>query len=437
MDLMVIFYISIFAVLLFLSAVFSGSETAFFSLRNEDREKYETDSSGRGRRIASVLAKPQKLLTSIVIGNTFVNIAVASIAAYLTHDLAQQNYISPQIIVIVDIIVVTFVILILSEILPKIIAVRQNVAFVERFELIVWIFFWILYPVSWIINKFVGDIAHHIKKRSADITLSENELKTLMEYGEEHVDLDKDEKEMITSIFEFGETTVKEIILPRTDMIAFNVRNSFDELMQLISNTHFSRIPVYEGKIDNVVGILYVKDLLPFLAASDSKNIDIRTLLRPVYFVPEQKNIDALLREFQNERIHIAIVVDEYGGTAGMITLEDILEEIVGEIQDEFDVEKPLIRMAGDKSWYVSGKAPIEDLEESLQINIPEIEEVETVGGLILTLKGSIPVQGEKIKHEGLLFTILKVTRQRIIEVKIELVDKDNKADSDKEVEKE
>ena len=162
---------------------------------------------------------------------------------------------------------------------------------------------------------------------------------------------------------------------------------------------------------------------LPFLVGDKAdKHIDIRNLLRPVYFVPEQKNIDTLLKEFQSDRIHIAIVVDEYGGTAGLVTLEDVLEEIVGEIQDEFDEERPLIRTAGKDSWYVSGKSPLEDLEETINISLPEIEDVETVGGLILSIKGAVPQQGEEVQFESLIFNIEKVTRQRIIEVKVRVL---------------
>ena len=413
----------IFTVLLFLSAIFSGSETAFFSLTEAEKDEFSSEESKKSSYILFLLQKPQRLLTTIVVGNTFVNIGIASLAAFITHDYARVNNLSTELVIFLDIVVVTFVILIVSEIFPKVVAVRKNIEFIKRFGRLIWVAYLLFLPVTVIINRFVGGMSRWAKAKDSKPMITDTEIKTLMEYGEASGELDKDEKEMITSIFEFSETTVKEIIVPRTDMIAFNIRDSFEALINLIQKTHFSRIPVYENKIDNIIGILYVKDLLPFLVGDIAeKQIDVRSLLRPVYFVPEQKNIDTLLKEFQNERIHIAIVVDEYGGTAGVVTLEDVLEEIVGEIQDEFDEERPLIRTSGKDAWYVSGKAPLEDLEEAIAISLPEIEDVETVGGLILSIKGAVPQQGEELQFENLLFNIEKVTRQRIIEVKVRVL---------------
>lgn len=422
MDLAITYYSFIFIFLLFASAIFSGGETAFFSLNDSDKEEL-INGEHHSPYLLTLLKNPQKLLTTIVIGNTFVNIGIASVAAYLTHDYAKTAHWAPQLVLFLDIIVVTFVILVVSEILPKVIAVRKNINFVKRFGRIIWLVYWMFFPLTVFINRFVSKISSWVKNRNVHPILTDSELKTLMEYGEASGELDKDEKEMISSIFVFGETTVKEIIVPRTDMIAFNIRDSFSELISLIRRTHFSRIPVFDSKIDNIIGILYVKDLLPFMIDYDSQqNIEIRSLLRSVYFVPEQKNIDVLLKEFQSEKIHIAIVVDEYGGTAGLVTLEDILEEIVGEIQDEFDEERPLISTAGEDTWTVSGKTPLVLLEETLAVDLPKIEDVETVGGLILSIRGSVPQQGEEIKYDNLQFHIIKVTRQRIIELKVRII---------------
>ena len=423
MESHLIFNLIIFVVLLFFSAIFSGSETAFFSLTESDKETIFAEDTKKFKYILNLLSNPQRLLTTIVVGNTFVNIGIASLAAFLTHDYAKNSDLSTELIIFLDIVAVTFVILIVSEILPKVIAVRKNIDFIRRFGNLIWVTYLLFFPVTVIINRFIGGMSRWAKEKDSKPMMTDSELKTLMEYGEASGELDKDEKEMITSIFEFSETTVKEIIVPRTDMIAFHIRDSFESLIDLIQRTHFSRIPVYENKIDNIIGILYVKDLLPFLVdVKAEKNIEIRSLLRPVYFVPEQKNIDTLLKEFQNDRIHIAIVVDEYGGTAGLVTLEDVLEEIVGEIQDEFDEERPLIRSAGKDSWHVSGKVPLEDLEETLNVSLPEIEDVETVGGLILSIRGAVPQQGENIQFDNLIFNIEKVTRQRIIEVKVKII---------------
>lgn len=412
-------YSLIFLVLLLLSAIFSGSETAFFSLSESDKEKLNHLTIAQKERALYLLDQPQHLLTTIIIGNTFVNIAIASLAAFLTHDYAMQHQLPAHIVTIIDVVVVTFVILLVSEILPKVIAVRKNIRFIGVFSLFIWTSYILLYPLTWILGKVIGDFAYFLNRKYHKPILDDTEIKTFMEYGEERGDLDKEEKEMLNSIFEFGQTTVKEIMIPRTDMSAFDLQNDLSQLFTLVEQKHFSRIPVYDGKIDSITGILYVKDMLPFLLKDKVQNLELRKILRPPYFIPEQKNIDDLLREFQEEKIHIAIVVDEYGGTAGLVTLEDIIEEIVGEIHDEFDDENLLIRKLGDNEWLVSGKTPIYDFKEELQVYFEEQEDVETIGGLLLAVSGNIPKEGEEIHFADLRFRVLKVTRQRIMDVRV------------------
>jgi putative hemolysin len=412
-------YSLIFLVLLLLSAIFSGSETAFFSLSESDKEKLNHLTIAQKERALYLLDQPQHLLTTIIIGNTFVNIAIASLAAFLTHDYAMQHQLPAHIVTIIDVVVVTFVILLVSEILPKVIAVRKNIRFIGVFSLFIWTSYILLYPLTWILGKVIGDFAYFLNRKYHKPILDDTEIKTFMEYGEERGDLDKEEKEMLNSIFEFGQTTVKEIMIPRTDMSAFDLQNDLSQLFTLVEQKHFSRIPVYDGKIDSITGILYVKDMLPFLLKDKVQNLELRKILRPPYFIPEQKNIDDLLREFQEEKIHIAIVVDEYGGTAGLVTLEDVIEEIVGEIHDEFDDENLLVRKLGDNEWLVSGKTPIYDFKEELQVYFEEQEDVETIGGLLLAVSGNIPKEGEEIHFADLRFRVLKVTRQRIMDVRV------------------
>jgi putative hemolysin len=414
--------ISTFVLLLLASALFSGSETAFFSLSETDKASFDEERVNDSGLVRFLLQRPESVLTTIVLSNTLVNIAIASLAAYITHDIAGQSSLPPQIVYLIDIFAVTVVILIVSEILPKVFAVRRNVTLLKRTGAIIWSVYWLFYPVTYLVNRFVGDFAGRLRRKYEKPMFSDSELKTLMEFGEASGDLDADEKEMITSIFEFGETTAREIIVPRTDMVAHNIRESFAALTSLIKKKHFSRIPVFEENIDNIIGILYVKDLLPLLVDEKKDvSIDLRSLLRPAYFVPEQKNIDELLKEFQTEKIHIAIVVDEYGGTAGLVTLEDVLEEIVGEIQDEFDEEKPLILPRGENNWLISAKTPLEDIEEELAIEFPSTEDVETLGGLILAQLGAVPQEGARVICGPLRCQILRVTKQRIIEVQVSI----------------
>ena len=337
MVLEILFYLAIFIFLLFLSAFFSGSETAYFSLTPGQLKQYKHAAIKNEKQIYKLMVYPRQLLITIVIGNTMVNITIASLAALLTIRISNYFGLNEQLIVLLDVVVVTFVILILSEILPKVVAVRhpQNFAVKTVFPLTA--IYYLLYPVSYGLAKFTQFLQTHSGLSEKRLLLTEDELKTLAEVGEEHGMLHKDEKEMIHSIFEFGETIVKEVMIPRTDMVVVDTDTTFTKLMQLVKTKLHSRIPVYKKEIDNIIGILYVKDLLPYLSKNKTGQFDLEKLARPAYFVPEQKKIDELLREFQEEHIHMALVVDEYGGISGLITLEDIIEEIVGEIQDEYD----------------------------------------------------------------------------------------------------
>jgi len=239
--------------------------------------------------------------------------------------------------------------------------------------------------------------------------------------------LEEDEKNMINSIFEFGETTVKEIMVPRVDMKSIEDEIDLPELLEFINENNFSRIPVYNENIDNIIGILYIKDLLHFINKKDEKFI-INNIVRDVTFIPESKDIGDLLKMFQKDKIHIAIVVDEYGGTAGMITLEDIIEEIVGEIQDEFDTEDQLYKKLSETVYEFDAKIPVDDINDILGINLPEDEDYESLGGYLYDIFGEVPEVGDKKEAIGLSFTILSVTKQRIGWVKVEKLEK-NKLD--------
>jgi len=273
-----------------------------------------------------------------------------------------------------------------------------------------------LLPASFLFEKITKGLTVLFRLKGESAFVNQEELKTLFEIGEEQGALDTTEREMIHSIFEFRETMAREIMVPRMDMVCIDQDASFRDALALLAEKKHSRIPVFRETVDNIVGILYVKDLLPVL---HEKHFDLKEVMRKAYFVPGSKYIDELLREFQTERTHMAIVVDEYGGTAGLITLEDVIEEIVGDIRDEHDREAPLIRRLSSQSWMADGKIAIHDLNERMGLDLPGGEDYESLGGFILNRVGSIPEEKDVIEYGGYRFVIEKIHRQRIKKVRI------------------
>lgn len=417
---LIIFYSVFFLILLVLSAFFSGSETAFFSLTHAQLENFKNSSKPPEKQVYKLMTFSRQLLITIVVANTMVNITIASLAALLTIKISLAFGLNQKLIIILDVLVVTVIILIVGEIVPKVVAVRESESFSRKAIYPITFLFYLLYPLSYSLAKFTRFLQSRSGLSEKMILMTEEELKTLAEVGEEHGTLQKDEKEMIHSIFEFGQTTVKEVMVPRTDMICVESSITLARLMQLVKKKLHSRIPVYKEKIDNIIGILYVKDLLPYLNKSKREAIDLQKLVRPAYFVPEQKKIDELLREFQEEHIHMALVVDEYGGISGLITLEDIIEEIVGEIQDEYDRELPLYKKIDENSYIIDGRMTLEEIQQSLNITLPTVEGVETISGFILNLLGSLPQEKETVKFQDYQFTVEKINRNRILKVRLE-----------------
>ena len=412
--------IGLFFLLIVFSAFFSGSESAFFSFSQIDlqRLREDKDKSRKVKRILHLMEKPRRLLMTILIGNTIVNVAAATVAALFTSKMIPENRISGNQAILLEIVVVTLVILIFSEVSPKVFAVRQAFRFASRVSLpLTWVVT-CLTPVSILLERMTRGVTFVLGIHKEASFIDKEEFKTLFEVGEEKGTLDRTEREMIHSIFEFRGTAVKEVMVPRMDMICVEKDTPIQDILGLVKEKGHSRIPVYNEKIDNIVGILFVKDLLPYMRGK--KEVPgLLNLVREAYFVPESKMIDELMREFQKERIHMAVVVDEYGGTSGLITLEDVIEEIVGEIRDEYDKETPLIKQVEEDTWLVEGKIDIEDLNESLHLNVPAEEDFESLGGFIFSLLGRIPQEKEEVQYENLRLIIEKVQRQRIKRVRI------------------
>ncbi len=420
----------LFLLLLAFSAFFSASETAFFSLSKLQVKRQKEEGGPTGRRVAELLSRPQRLLVTILVGNTVVNTGAASLATLITHDLARSAGLPLEWLIVLEIVVVTLVILLVSEVTPKALAFRHNEEIARAATLPISASTWLLLPLV----KPVLAITGSLRSRGGDADhahFTSEELKALLEVGAEEGSLEEDEKELIHSIFEFGETTVREVMVPRIDMVCLPHDTSFDEAVELIRREGHSRVPMYREQVDNVVGILYAKDMIPFLHQRQAPEA-LDQLARLPYFVPEGKKIDELLREFQANRIHMAIVVDEYGGTAGLVTLEDILEEIVGEIQDEFDAEAPPWRRTADDGWVIDSGMLLEDVNALLEEEVLSTDEdYETLGGFIYELAGEVPKAGDSFEHLEWRFTVMTMKRHRIGLVKAKRKEQEEEHDRD------
>lgn len=419
MDPLSFIYVFVFVVLLILSAFFSGSETAFFSLNKSTINKLLHSKKAVSKQAAVLLKEPKKLLISIIIGNTVVNVTIATLAAILTTRLSAKYGFNEILILFLNVIVVTLVILFFSEIIPKVTAVKNAKKTAIRFSYPLTFFYYLFYPVTIIFDLITQTLSSSLSIDKDKYSLSEAELRTLVDVGEEKGALQKDEKEMIHSIFEMSDTIAREIMVPRTDMICIDKNATLTQVLNLVKDKLHSRIPIYADKVDNIVGILYLKDMLPFIKKKNISDIDLAKLAHPPYYVPEQKKINVLLREFQAEKIHMAVVVDEYGGTSGLVTLEDVIEEIVGEIQDEYDSEAPQFEKINDTTFIVNGNMQLDEINEELNLDLPTEEGVDTLAGFLLGQFGSVPKTQDKISWNGYEFIIEKASKKRIQKVKI------------------
>ncbi len=413
----------ILVILLLLSALFSGSEVALFSLSGEEHDELGAASDAASRRVLSLLEKPGALLNSILILNTFVNVGAAVLAAMLTHDLAQAFDWNPGLTVFAQVIALSFVLLVVSEVSPKLLASSHALAFSRRVSWPLLALHRILLPLSSAIAGRMQSI--QVKFSASGKHLSADDVKTMAEIGQAHGTIEQDERELINSIVEFGETMVREIMVSRLDIVALSSTASLDDAIQTIRETGHSRLPLYVEHLDNILGVVYAKDILRFL--SDSKrpsHVDWTGLVRPPIFVPLGKKLDDLLAVFQSRKTHVALVVDEYGGTAGLVTLEDVLEEIVGDIRDEHDEsEEALYEALGDEIHRFDARIDLDEMNEVLELDLDtERFDFETLGGLIYHLAGAIPQVRDQVSFENLKMTVESVENNRIGQVIVERV---------------
>ncbi len=396
------------------SAFFSGSETAIFSLNPIQIRHLEKEGISPASIVANLLNHPSKLLVTILIGNEVVNIFASSTAASLCVRLFGERVGSA-----VATVGMTFLLLIFGEVTPKTFAVQnpQKYAFFAGHPLL--LFSKLIFPFRIVLTGIADGILRLVggPRKSHERLLTGQEFRTLLDVSEREGVVEAAEKEMIDNLFNFSEMSVKEIMVPRTDMFCFSLDNTFKEIIEQCRTELYARVPVYKGTIDTICGIVYVKDLLPFIQGAH-KDFHLSNFLREAYFIPETKKIQDLLKDFQKRKTHIAIVVDEYGGTAGLVCLEDVLEEIVGEITDEFDTdETPLCLPLEEAGQYkVNAMMHIHDFNQTFETDFSP-EYYGTVGGLFLDLLGKVPQKGDSVSVGDLILTVGKLRNIRILEI--------------------
>jgi gliding motility-associated protein GldE len=406
--------------LLGVSAIISASEVAFFSLTPQILSEIDESDKKADKKIIRLLEKPQRLLATILIGNTFVNVTIIFLLTYFTTSIVNFDN-APIFGFVFQTIIITFLLLLFGEIMPKIYATQSTkkvalntapfIIFIEKvFSLVVSV----MVNSTSVVN---ARLARHTKNN-----ISMDELSHALELTTNNKDEDTD---ILEGIIKFGNIQVVDIMTSRVDMIDVDIKINYSALMSIIIKSGYSRIPIYSGTRDNIKGILYSKDLLPHLDKPD--NFRWQTLVRPAYYVPETKKIDDLLNEFQTNKVHLAIVVDEYGGTSGLVSLEDILEEIVGDISDEYDVDEQLFTKLDNHTFIFEAKIQLNDFFKIDEIDSSDFikitNEVETLAGLVLEIKGDIPSKNERIGYDKYVFEILAVDNRRIKKIKLYIKD--------------
>jgi len=396
------------------SALFAGAEAAYFSQSAHGSARRDEEGTPAAPPLGRLLDNPHDLLITILVGITLVNIASSALATAVATAIMGPRGVGIAIPAMI------FLIVVFGEVLPMTIAVGDPGRFGRLAAWPIRALAVLLIPVRGALGAFTGLVARAVSREAqAQPGISEAELRTLVEVGHREGVVERSEREMIHGVFELGDTTVADILTPRTYVFGVDVTTPPDRLLaELRANLHH-RVPVYERSLDQIVGILSVKDLLPY-HQDLPPDLDVRRLLAPAYFVPETKRADALLREFQAKKLQMAIVVDEYGGTAGLVTLEDILEEVVGEIRDEFEPVERLAQPIDERTYRVAAKMPIAEFNAVTGLAVPD-EHFDTVAGWVLDLFGRVPHRGERVAADGVNVTVEKVHRTRILEVLVQL----------------
>lgn len=414
--------ILILGLLFVLSAFFSGSEVALFSLNRSKIKNNIASYPFSGNYILRLLQFPRRLLVTILIGNTFVNVAASIIAVSLALEYAVNFQISEDTSLTIQIVALTVLVIIFGELTPKIWATKNPISFSQIVAFPLYCISVLIYPIAETLTQLIILSSSKVKFNKLKNVISSEDINELAELSHEKGAIVEEEHGLIKSIVEFQSVSVREVMTPRVDIIAISIDTDFDEVLRTITSSGHSRIPLYKDNLDDILGVLYAKDLLPYLKDPDRRNsLSLTKIARKAMFIPEAKMISDLMHEFQEKKMHIAIVVDEYGGTSGLIALEDIIEEIIGEIRDEYDKEENSFVKIDDNSFMALGKIPMDELNENLQTNIEtENNDFDTLGGLILNHAGLIPKEGYTLDIENHRFVVKEIVNKRIKKVLIE-----------------
>jgi len=408
----------IMLVLIIFSALISGSEVAYFSLDAKKRDALSSEKSNQGNRVVTLLGAPKKLLATILIANNFINVSIVMVSFYFTKGVFASSELSELVLFLINVIGATFVILLFGEVIPKVYATKHSVSFSKFMSSPISFLSMVFAPFSKLLVSSTSIIDKRFKKKVDSISV--DDLEHAYDLTKESVET-TEEKKILEGIVRFGQTDAKQIMTPRLDVMALENDMTSKELSEVIKEGQYSRLPVYSESLDNVIGILYVKDLLIYLDSEEE--LDWVKLIRNPKFIPENKKLDDLLKEFQTEKTHIAVVVDEYGGTSGIVTLEDVLEEIVGDITDEFDDDNLIYSKLDENNYVFEGKTPLMDMYRVMGIDGGEFEEQkgesDTIAGICIELAGKILLKNEKISFENYTFTIEAADKRRIKQVKV------------------
>jgi len=411
-------------ILLLCSGLISGAEVALFSLTRSDLDAGKEEGSRKFEIISKLMERPKKLLATILVANNFINIATVLLFASLSSTLFKARNMTFELfgvmidlLFVFDVVIVTFLILLFGEIIPKVYANRNRIKFARFMAYPIKVLDVLISPISLPMRHLTIFIHNRLGKQKSN--LSVDQLSQALELTRES-DTTHEEHKILQGIVSFGNTDTKQVMKPRIDIFALHTDEKYADIMPQIVSNGYSRIPVYKDSIDTVIGILYVKDLLPYL---DRKQFDWTTLLREPFFVPENKKLDDLMVEFQTKKVHLAVVVDEYGGTSGLVSLEDVIEEIVGDISDEFDDDDLIYTKIDDNTYSFEGKTPLKDFYKI--VNLDEESdfennkgEAETLAGFVLEISGVFPRRGSKINFKNYVFTVEALDRKRIKQVK-------------------
>ncbi|NOY52137.1 MAG: HlyC/CorC family transporter [Deltaproteobacteria bacterium] len=415
-----LYYLLLIGVLLLLSAFFSGSETALMSFRKMRLKHLVREGNKKAALVEQLLKDTDRLLGTLLVGNNLVNVAASVLTGALTAQVLEPRF-GKETALFSATVIMTFLLLIFAEITPKTYAAHHServsfgaarpIRFLE----------WLLAPLVSLVTRISKFLLHAIfRSQPMKVRISPEEIRSIIAYGAEEGVLAKEKGEMLHGIFDISKTIVREVMVPRPDIIAIDIEESIGEILQKVVQYGHSRYPVYQDQIDKIIGFLFVKDLLPFWSKPEA--LQLHTILRPPSFVPETKRVDQLIEEFRKEKRQISIVADEYGSVAGLVSMEDLLEEITGEIQDEYDLEQSKFERLSNGSWLLDGSLPLDEVYEITNIKLPE-GEYETIAGFLLDIFGKIPREGEEISYREYLISAYKMSRHRIVKIKFKPID--------------